>query len=202
MFEGQDISDIWKGSDRSPGNPIFYKWGGLTVIQGNWKLTAQSGKPQLFDLSVDPGERHDVSTEYPEITTKLDGLIKSWTASIPNEVNMDPKVVLQDPVKEAVVIGPANIPVSLDGNSGTKPNNPDRLIRYGGPSQSVVTIGLNTHPQGLVEYQVFNHQGKKVLSLKSSDGRVSFDASSWPMGIYHALAKGDGKVTRGKFFLD
>ncbi len=201
MFEGQDVSDIWKGSDRSPGNPIFYQRGGLTVIQSNWKLTAQSGKQQLFDLSVDPGELHDVSKEYPDITTKLDGLIKSWTASTPNESNMDPNVFIPDPVKEAVVIGPADIPVSLDGYSGTKPNNPDRIIRYGGPSQSV-TIGLNTHPRGMIEYQVFNHLGKKVLNLKSSDSRVSFDVSSWPMGIYHALAKSDGKVTRGKFFLD
>lgn len=56
MYEGEDVSDIWLGAKRARTNLMFWKFGGQTVVQGNWKLTDAGAGTQLFDLSVDAAE--------------------------------------------------------------------------------------------------------------------------------------------------
>ncbi|MDC0325594.1 sulfatase-like hydrolase/transferase, partial [bacterium] len=56
-YDGEDVSDIWKGSTRSRVNPLFWKTSssGSTpaMREGNWKLhlpRKQRSKPELYDL--------------------------------------------------------------------------------------------------------------------------------------------------------
>jgi arylsulfatase A len=60
----------------------FHEQGGkLAVREGKWKaivLNADRGteKCELYDLSLDPSEKHDIASSNPEIVTKLKGIMK------------------------------------------------------------------------------------------------------------------------------
>jgi arylsulfatase A-like enzyme len=54
----------------------FYERGGSQAVRsGHWKLVEQpyGTPPQLFDLSSDLGEKHDVAKEHPEVVARLVG---------------------------------------------------------------------------------------------------------------------------------
>ena len=49
--------------------------------QGNWKLVALSGKPwELYDLSVDRTEMHNLAKEQPERVKTMAEIFKGWRA--------------------------------------------------------------------------------------------------------------------------
>lgn len=47
--------------------------GGFAIRQGNWKLVMEHRRQQreLYDLSVDPGEAHDVLGDHPQVASEL-----------------------------------------------------------------------------------------------------------------------------------
>jgi arylsulfatase A-like enzyme len=79
-----DIADL-----DDPEASLLYRW----AIQGRWKLLlTYDGKvgryasshprterrPQLFDLTADPSEEHNVAAEHPEIVADLAARIADW----------------------------------------------------------------------------------------------------------------------------
>ena len=58
-------------------------------------------KWQLFDVKADPGERHDVAAEHPEVVRRLEAAYDHWWDSVQpqlvNENAIPPKV---NPFKE------------------------------------------------------------------------------------------------------
>jgi arylsulfatase len=85
-----------------------YKYSDCSVRRGHWTLVSDSapGKPrdkgwQLFDLTTDPGEQHDVSAEHPDVVASLDAAYDKWWASVVpmmiNEKAVGPKI---NPFKE------------------------------------------------------------------------------------------------------
>jgi arylsulfatase A-like enzyme len=63
---------------------------GYGFRQGNWKLVVGSASctlekcqvPQLYDLSVDLGERNDLSLDYPDVLSGLLANFSVWNASV------------------------------------------------------------------------------------------------------------------------
>ena len=62
----------------------FHEGGGrVAVRQGQWKavrydvLKAPDGPLQLYDLSVDQAEQNDVAKLHPQITTRLDEILRN-----------------------------------------------------------------------------------------------------------------------------
>jgi arylsulfatase A-like enzyme len=49
------------------------------VRSGDWKLIADMGRPLLFNLRTDIGERNNVVAEHPEIARRLRNLLEAWT---------------------------------------------------------------------------------------------------------------------------
>jgi hypothetical protein len=52
-----------------------------TVIKCNWKLVKIAllpGKTELFDLSVDPGEKNDIAAQNPEVVRDLDARLVAY----------------------------------------------------------------------------------------------------------------------------
>jgi len=51
-----------------------------SVMQGNWRYVhaVQSGGVELFDLSNDPGQSNDISTQYPEKVAELAKAYEQW----------------------------------------------------------------------------------------------------------------------------
>jgi arylsulfatase A-like enzyme len=58
------------------------------IRKGKWKAVRLAGDPewQLFDLERDPGEQHDMATEYPGIVTDLDSEFAQWRKAMPDPV--------------------------------------------------------------------------------------------------------------------
>ena len=51
---------------------LYWEFGkDRAVRSGKWKLLIKKGTAQLFDLSVDMGEKNDLSAKHPEISAKL-----------------------------------------------------------------------------------------------------------------------------------
>jgi arylsulfatase A-like enzyme len=56
------------------------------VRRGNWKYVDDRGQYFLFDLRSDPGERHDVAQQHPDLMRELRWLVAKWEADVDAEV--------------------------------------------------------------------------------------------------------------------
>lgn len=88
-IDGASILPALLGGDPGIGERFLY-WGGTpgnaeAVRWGRWKAVRESpGDPlELFDLSVDAGEKTDVAADNPEIVTAILGYIDSTVTELP-----------------------------------------------------------------------------------------------------------------------
>ncbi len=106
MFEGEDVSDIWKGSKRSRRNPLFWSrilaTKPIAMLQGDWKIHRRKNEVSLYHLSDDPEENIDLAEKYPEIVLKLEKKLDEWGGTLPN-----------GDASKAVVTTPADLPESM-----------------------------------------------------------------------------------------
>ncbi|WP_430450643.1 sulfatase family protein [Rhodopirellula europaea] len=89
-IDGEDISDIWFGTDRERSKPLFWKTSSTgstpAMRDGKWKLhlpRKQRGEPELYDLSIDPSESNNIAAQHPDVVKSLSKKIKTWAASLP-----------------------------------------------------------------------------------------------------------------------
>jgi arylsulfatase A-like enzyme len=68
----------------APHDYLYWRFGRQWAIRGgNYKLTHHdNGAPQLYDLSKDIGEKHDISSEKPEIAKKLQSTWDQWNKQL------------------------------------------------------------------------------------------------------------------------
>lgn len=90
QFEGEDASDIWFGATRSRVQPLFWKTSSASarpsMQAGKWKLhVGQQNKIDLYDLSVDPGEYHNIAAQRPEVVDRLKRQLDAWNATLPKD---------------------------------------------------------------------------------------------------------------------
>jgi arylsulfatase A-like enzyme len=52
------------------------------VRSGRWKLLQDGADFYLFDVSADPGERHDLTAEHPELVGKLNAALDAWEKDV------------------------------------------------------------------------------------------------------------------------
>ena len=52
------------------------------VRSGRWKLLQEGADFYLFDVSADPGERHDLTAEHPELVGKLSAALDAWEKDV------------------------------------------------------------------------------------------------------------------------
>jgi len=52
------------------------------VRSGRWKLLQEGADFYLFDVSADPGERHDLTAEHPELVGKLNAALDAWEKDV------------------------------------------------------------------------------------------------------------------------
>jgi len=87
LFEGEDVSDIWLGADRSRVGPLFWKTSSvkarISMLSGDWKLHVSSDKVELYNLATDPGESLNVQGKNPEIVSALRKQVDRWNATLP-----------------------------------------------------------------------------------------------------------------------
>lgn len=91
IYDGFDISSVFKGEPESPRESMFYYHGDhlFAVRKGDFKLYLYKNnpmgypeklevleKPTLYNLSVDPSERFDLAEKNPEVIEAINKLIK------------------------------------------------------------------------------------------------------------------------------
>jgi arylsulfatase A-like enzyme len=79
-LEGVSLMPLLRGEDLRRPSPIFFEHeGNRAVRDGAWKLVARHGQPwQLFDLSQDRSESHDLADEEPERVTEMTVAYGAW----------------------------------------------------------------------------------------------------------------------------
>jgi arylsulfatase A-like enzyme len=48
------------------------------VRSGRWKMLLDASVYLLFDVDADPGERHDLAAQHPEVIVRLKSLLADW----------------------------------------------------------------------------------------------------------------------------
>lgn len=109
QVDGVDLVPFATGEARGvPHEALFWRSGASqTALVGDWKLNVSDppGRSWLFDLSADPGERRDLSTERPEKLAELRAALAAhnaeqvppaWPAQISTAVNLDKDLSIPD----------------------------------------------------------------------------------------------------------
>ncbi len=89
-LDGEDISDMWMGTQRNRGKPLFWKTSAVgskpAMRAGRWKLHMQrrnQGSVELYDLELDPSESRNVAHLHPDMVVELRDKLDSWVAELP-----------------------------------------------------------------------------------------------------------------------
>ncbi len=100
LIDGQDLSPSLLGREKAlRTRPLFWlrppdrpgpaadPFPDLAVRDGNWKLliNEDGGKPQLYDLSHDIGEKNNVAAQTPDVADRLKKMLLDWRKSLPIE---------------------------------------------------------------------------------------------------------------------
>jgi arylsulfatase A-like enzyme len=87
LFEGENMADVWKGSNRQRSTALFWRVSSAnanpSMLEGNWKLHKKGNAYVLYDLSVDEKESTDVAQKYPEIVKELSSKMGKWVSGLP-----------------------------------------------------------------------------------------------------------------------
>jgi N-acetylgalactosamine-6-sulfatase len=89
-FDGEDVSASLLGGVHVRTLPLFWKVNSEkadpTLRWQNWKLHLPHrarGEVELYDLSNDPAERHNLASQKPDLVQDLASRLKAWTDSLP-----------------------------------------------------------------------------------------------------------------------
>lgn len=87
-FEGRDLGRMLQGdADSDDERPVWLQspvtdpsWGPRFAVRvGRWKLIEwQSGRSELYDLALDPGERQDLAGREPAVREELRERLSQW----------------------------------------------------------------------------------------------------------------------------
>lgn len=85
--DGIDILPILRGKAPLLERRLFWRWTRPARQQravrfGQWKLLVDGSHLLLFDLSVDPGERTDLTARRPDLVVTLSRLLTDWEADV------------------------------------------------------------------------------------------------------------------------
>ncbi|MFK8111866.1 MAG: sulfatase-like hydrolase/transferase [Rubripirellula sp.] len=91
QLDGEDVSDIWRGSNRLRKKPLFWKvsssGGAPAMREGKWKLHLNGRRSdaeiELYDLSTDPSELENLADTQPTIAKRLKSTLKKWVTELP-----------------------------------------------------------------------------------------------------------------------
>jgi len=86
ILDGVNLLPLLKGeADKLAPRELYFRFGVQHAVrQGDWKLVKASKdmEPMLVNLTTDPGEQKDLSTENPAKKAELTALFEKWNASM------------------------------------------------------------------------------------------------------------------------
>lgn len=95
---GENISDIFGGSDCARKKPIFWEWKfyvagnteyhppQLAIREENWKLLCNpdGNSVELYNIADDPAEMKNIACKKPTVVKKLQTILLAWEKTIPD----------------------------------------------------------------------------------------------------------------------
>ncbi|MCX7887532.1 MAG: sulfatase-like hydrolase/transferase [Verrucomicrobiae bacterium] len=89
-FDGEDTSAAWLGRPFTRTKPLLWKTSAANsptaIREGRWKLHYPNNKRaelELYDLETDPGERHNLARQQPDIVQRLSANVMAWQTTLP-----------------------------------------------------------------------------------------------------------------------
>ncbi len=87
--DGRNVLSAWSNQAASPPRTLFWEWRDgvegsdqIAALDHDLKLVvSHGGKPELYDVVNDPGERRDLAAEHPEKVEQLLAALKAWLAT-------------------------------------------------------------------------------------------------------------------------
>jgi arylsulfatase A-like enzyme len=93
-LDGIDLLPVLTGRAPEVERTLFWRVGGArqqqAVRSGRWKLMVDEGRPLLFDLATDVGERTDVIARHRDVATRLETALSAWQADVDGEAKRAP----------------------------------------------------------------------------------------------------------------
>ena len=84
--DGINLLPVLEGRMPEIERALFWRVQGQRAVRaGEWKLIFDAGRPLLFNLRSDIGERRNLIGQRPEIATRLRSLLDAWQADVDNE---------------------------------------------------------------------------------------------------------------------
>jgi len=85
--EGIDLLPILRGDSALADRQLFWRIAQpnrqqRAVRSGQWKLLVDGGQFLLFDMRADPGEKHDLTAQRPDLVVKLKTLLEAWEKDV------------------------------------------------------------------------------------------------------------------------
>jgi arylsulfatase A-like enzyme len=83
-LDGVNLLPHFRGENRAaPHDAIFWRWIAQSAIrEGQWKLLVGGSRSYLFDVVTDPGEKHNLIKQHPEIAKRLRGRLEAWSGEL------------------------------------------------------------------------------------------------------------------------
>ncbi len=91
-FDGEDTSAAWLGQGAHVRTkPLLWKTSAVgsdaCIREGRWKLirpTRKNGaEVALYDIGSDPGEKHNLVSQHPDVVKNLSARLAAWVANLP-----------------------------------------------------------------------------------------------------------------------
>lgn len=91
FFDGVDLGEVVLSGAALPSRKLFWRFNNAysgshahAVRQGEWKYMEEAGETFLFNLSKDPGERHNLASANPQLVRGLKRDFLSWERDVTN----------------------------------------------------------------------------------------------------------------------
>lgn len=83
-LDGMNLIPYLKGEVKeAPHEALFWRWmAQCAVREGDWKLLRGGEREYLYDLSTDPGEKHNLASDHPDKATQLREKLTAWCAEL------------------------------------------------------------------------------------------------------------------------
>lgn len=189
--DGEDLSQLWLGGAFVPRRrPLHWEWlfnvqGAqdgymppmLAVRDGGWKLLVNhdGGKAELYDLTRDPAEEHDLAKAEPERVKSLTEKAMAWVRTLPPSPARDlaartgRPVDARPPVQAKQAPAAAGQPLAERARVfGVWDTDRDGFISF-----KDFQAGLNQHPEAADRFRRRDKDG---------DGKLSRDEFVNPIG--------------------
>ncbi|HIA48664.1 MAG TPA: hypothetical protein EYN96_12035 [Candidatus Hydrogenedentes bacterium] len=88
-----------------PDRLIFSEWRGKGSARSQqYRMAVEGGKPQLYDMIADPGEKNDIAKKKPQITNQLKKAYDEWDASFSHVSTVPPPIPIGHDEMKTVIL--------------------------------------------------------------------------------------------------